>query len=290
MRRLALVGYAVLVGLTLVNSSCSKKSEQGAKAEPAASGAPSRIITVGGAVTETVFALGAGDRVVAIDTSSFYPDAAQKLPKVGYQRSLTAETVLAFRPDLVIAASEAGPATTIEQLRAAGVRVELTAEAHGAKSAAERIVAIGKILGKEAEAVKLAEPVGQVVAPPPAPQPLKVLFLYARGGGVAMVAGENSPISEMIALAGGVNAVKGFTGYKQLSGESVIEAAPDVILLPERGLAAIGGPEKLWELPGMAKTPAGEAKRVVAMDDLLLLGYGPRLAEAVTILRRELAK
>ncbi len=285
-RRLALVGYAVLVGVTLGNSSCARKSD--ATAQP--QGGAARIITIGGAITETVFALGAGDRVVAIDTSSFYPDAAQRLPKVGYQRSLTAETVLSFRPDLVIAAAEAGPAATIEQLRSAGVRVELTREAHDARSAANRILAVGKLLGKEAEAAKLAEPVTQVMAPPQAPQPPKVLFLYARGGGVAMVAGHPSPISEMISLAGGVNAVSGFTGYKQLSGEAVIEAAPDVIVLPSRGLEALGGPERLWALPGMASTPAGEAKRVVAMDDLLLLGYGPRLPEAVKTLRAALAQ
>ncbi len=289
-RRLAFVGYAVMVGMALINSSCSRASDEPARPSPPETSAAPRIITVGGAITETVFALGAGDQVVAIDTSSTFPASAQALPKVGYQRSLTAETVLSFKPDLIIAAHEAGPKATLDQLRAAGVRVELTAEALDPASAAARIVAIGALLGKEAEAAALAEPVAKVAAPALAANPPRVLFLYARGGGVAMVAGDPSPISKMIALAGGVNAVTGFEGYKQLSGEAVIAAAPDVILLPERGLAAIGGPARLWELPGMAETPAGQAGRVVALEDLLLLGFGPRLAQATEQLRAALVK
>lgn len=286
-RRLALVGYAALVGLAILNASCSRGEAVAAQQSPAA--AARRIVTIGGAVSETVFALGAGDRVVATDTSSTFPPEAVQRPKIGYQRSLAAETVLAFRPDLVIAAPEAGPPATLAQLRAAGVRIETVGDAHDGPSAAARILAIGEILGKPDEAARLAAPVAAVVAPAPSARPPRVLFLYARGGGVAMVAGTPSPISGMIELAGAINAVTEFEGYKQLSGEAVIAAAPDVILLPERGLAAIGGPARLWELPGMANTPAGAAKRVVAIEDLLLLGFGPRLATAVEQLRAAVA-
>lgn len=286
-RRLALVGYAALVGLAIFNASCSRGDATAAQGSTAA--AARRIVTIGGAVSETVFALGAGDLVVATDTSTTFPPEAVARPKIGYQRSLAAETVLAFRPDLIIASPEAGPATTLDQLRAAGVRIETVGEAHDGPSAAARIVAIGKILGKADEAAKLAAPVAAVVPPAPAAKPPRVLFLYARGGGVAMVAGTPSPISGMIELGGGVNAVTEFSGYKQLSGEAVIAAAPDIILLPERGLAAIGGPDRLWEMPGMANTPAGAAKRVVAIEDLLLLGFGPRLATAVEQLRAAFA-
>lgn len=292
-RRLAFFGYAALIGLAVFNTSCrggedgaaAAKVQTGEGVAPANKAEAPRILTVGGPITETVFALGAGDRVIATDTSSTYPDAVEKLPKVGYQRSLTAETILAFRPDLIILSPEAGPAATIEQLRAAGVRIEQVAEAHDGQSAAARIRAIGAILGKPEEAAQLAEPVAQVTPPAPGAKPPRVLFLYARGGGVAMVAGSPSAASSMIELGGGVNAVTGFTGYKQLAGEAVIAAAPDVVLLPTRGLAALGGPDRLWELPGLAQTPAGAAKRVVALDDQLLLGFGPRLAQAAAELR-----
>lgn len=295
-RRLALLGYAALVGISLLHASCSRGDDEPARRDAEAAspgerpGAPPgaagpRIITIGGPVTETVFALGAGGRVVATDTSSTYPAEVDRLPRVGYQRTLAAETLLAHRPDLIIASPEAGPAAALEQLRAAGVRIEMVGEAHDGKTAAARIRAIGAIVGKPDEAARLAEPVAQVVAPAPAARPPRVLFLYARGGGVAMVAGSPSAGAAMIELGGGVNAITGFTGYKPLAGEAVIEAAPDVVLLPSRGLAAIGGPARLWELPGLAQTPAGAARRVVAIDDQLLLGFGPRLATAVEELR-----
>jgi iron complex transport system substrate-binding protein len=104
-----------------------------------------------------------------------------------------------------------------------------------------------------------------------------------------MVAGTPSAGAAMIELGGGVNAIRGFTGYKPLAGEAVVAAAPDVVLLPTRGLAALGGEERLWELPGMAQTPAAAARRVVALDDQLLLGFGPRLPEAAAALRRAFA-
>lgn len=294
-RRLALAGYAALVGFAIFHAGCSRRDATAAQAEDRRGVAPAaaaRIVTVGGAVTETVFALGLGDRVVATDTSSTFPPEAVALPKLGYQRTLAAETVLSFRPELVLLSPEAGPAAAIEQLRAAGVRVELVGEAHDGKSAAARIRALGELLGKRAEAAQLAAPVEAVAAPAPAATastPPRVLFLYARGGGVAMVAGEPSPISEMIKLGGGVNAITAFSGYKPLAGEAVIAAAPELILMPERGLASIGGAAKLWEMPGLAQTPAGAAKRVVAIEDLLLLGFGPRLPAAVAQLRAAFA-
>jgi iron complex transport system substrate-binding protein len=112
-----------------------------------------------------------------------------------------------------------------------------------------------------------------------------VLFIYARGGGTLMVGGTGTPAAAMIRLAAGENAVSAFDGFKPLTAEAVTTAAPDVILVPSRGLATLGGVDGLVAQPGIALTPAGKARRVVAMDDLLLLGFGPRLGSAV----RELA-
>jgi iron complex transport system substrate-binding protein len=95
------------------------------------------------------------------------------------------------------------------------------------------------------------------------------------------VSGSGTSSESMIELAGGVNAVTGFTNYKPLTAEGVVAAAPDVILLTSRGLESAGGVDALLKQPGLALTPAGKARRVVAMDDLYLLGFGPRLGQAV---------
>lgn len=278
-RGLALAGYAALVVSAVL--SCGERA-------PAAAPEGPRIVAIGGAVTETLFALGLGSQVVAVDTSSSFPDAVHALPRVGYQRTLAAETVLAFRPTLVLASHEAGPPATLARLRAAGVPVEVLPEVGDARSAAARVRRIGELMQRPTAAAALARPLEELRALQSQTAP-RVLFLFARGGGVAMVAGDASPAATMIELAGGVNAVRGFSGYKPLSGEAVLAAAPEVVLVPTRSLTALGGSEALWQLPGLAQTPAGRAARLVQMDDLLLVGFGPRLPQAVEQLARALA-
>jgi iron complex transport system substrate-binding protein len=90
----------------------------------------------------------------------------------------------------------------------------------------------------------------------------------------------------MLDYAGAVNAVQGFKGYKPLTPESMIAARPDCLLVTEQGLQAAGGLEAILKLPGLAQTPAGRSQAVVAMDALRLLGFGPRMPEAVLALHR----
>lgn len=250
-------------------------------AKPAATGAR-RIVSIGGAVTETVFALGAGEEVVAVDTSSVYPEATGTLPKVGYQRMLSAEGILALSPDLVITADEAGPPAVLEQLQAAGVRVERLPAVKTVDEAVARIRRVGTALGKPADALaqRVQEETSAAISRARKDQPRFVL-LYARGAGTLMVAGGDTSGSAMVELAGGRNAVGNVTGYKPLSSEVLIEAAPDVIVVPLRGLTTLGGEDGLLRVPGVADTPAGKQRRIVAFDDLLLLGFGPRLPQAI---------
>lgn len=262
--------------------------ERPADPEPAARNAQTaRIITVGGAVTETVFALGAGAQVVAVDTSSVYPDAIHALPKVGYQRTLAAEGILALRPDLVVTSDEAGPPAVLDQLRSAGVRVVRTSPTRNIDEAVARITAIGEAIGRPAAALSVqVQREAHAARARVAPDGPRFVLVYARGAGTLMVAGTDGPGTAMVELAGGRNAVTGFTGYKPLSAEVLIQAAPDVIVVPSRGLTTLGGEAGMLAVPGVADTPAGKAKRIVAFDDLLLLGFGPRLGPAID----ELAK
>jgi iron complex transport system substrate-binding protein len=246
-----------------------------------------RIVSIGGAVTETVFALGAGHEVVAVDTSSVYPAETARLPKVGYQRTLSAEGILAQSPDLVIVSEEAGPPTALEQLRNAGVRVERMPPAKTPDQAVERITAVGIALDRPAasHAVRMRREVAAALARVPPDRP-RFILVYARGAGTLMVAGSDTGGSAMVELAGGRNAIREVQGFKPLSAEILIEAAPDVIVVPARGLETIGGEAGMLALPGVSETPAGRNRRIVAFDDLLLLGFGPRLPGAIDELSR----
>ncbi len=270
---------------------CSRASEQ------LPSATRPRIVSVGGPITEIVFALGKGDQVIAVDTSSVYPPEVTNLPQVGYQRTLSAEGVLAMAPDLVIASADAGPPAAIEQLRTAGVAVEIMPAAATPETAAKRIEAAGVALRSSPAAIELADALrretraardrccgaSRGAAP-------KVVLIYARGTGTLMIAGSDTPAAAMLELAGARNAAVGFSGFKPLSAESLIEAAPDAIVIPARGLATLGGEAGLLALPGVAETPAGRSRRFVVMDDLLLLGFGPRLGAAIAELSTRLGR
>lgn len=252
---------------------------------PSARFAP-RVVSIGGSVTETVYALRAGELLVGVDSSSLYPEEARRLPQVGYMRQLSAEGVLSLRPTMVLLTSDAGPPAAIEQIRSAGVPLVLIPSEHSVEGVKAKIRAVARALALEErgeETIRsferdLAE--AQRIVAEQRTRP-RVLALIARGPNAMNVAGAGTAPDEMIRLAGGINAVSDFEGYKPLSPESAIAAAPEVILVPSRGLQSMGGVEALLRVPGLAMTPAGRAKRVVALDDLLLLGFGPRTGAAV---------
>lgn len=280
LRAWAIAACGILAAYALLGCSRGSDELRGTANAP-------RLITVGGAITETVFALGAGKRVVAVDTSSVFPPAVTSLPQVGYQRLLSAEGILAQAPDVLLVSAEAGPPAVLAQLRAAGIEVVVLPNAMTPDEAAARIVAIGKAIGTSGDADRLAATVR--AGSHQRPGATKALVIYARGGGTLMVSGTETTASAMLELAGGTNVITGFTGFKALSAEVVIAAAPEVIVIPTRGLETIGGEAGLLAIPGISDTPAGKARRIVAMDDLLLLGFGPRLPQAIDELAARLA-
>ncbi len=253
----------------------------------------SRIVTLGGTITEIVFALGAGERVVGVDASSSFPEAANQLPKVAYHRRLSAEGVLSLRPTLIIATTEAGPPEAIQQLESAGVTVLVLTHEPTVENAIAKIERIAAALNVQARGAALIQALKKELSQVQSSIPhtgaqAKILFLYARGQGTLMVAGQDTSADTMIGLAGGINAVRGYSGYKPLTSEAAVAAAPDVILLMDSGLESVGGTQGLWQLPGLALTPAGKQGRVLSMDGLLLLGFGPRLGQAALALNEAL--
>ncbi len=254
----------------------------------------SRILSVGGAVTEIVYALGEEDRLVARDATSTWPPEAESLPDVGYMRALSPEGVLSVAPDLIVAEEGAGPPETVDLLRAAEIPFVTVPDATDAAGVLARIRAVGQALGVSGKAAALADEVGAelhaaVAAAEAAPgAPKRVLFVLSTQGGRIMASGTGTAAAGIIELAGGVNAVAEFEGYKQMTDEAVAGAAPDVILMMDRGGDHASSDAELFAMPAIATTPAAEARAVVRMDGLTLLGFGPRTAEAVTALSEAL--
>ena len=257
-------------------------------------GAPERVVALGGDITETVCLLGAQQSLVGVDSTSLWPAAVTKLPDVGYVRQLGAEGVLALHPQLVIATHDAGPATTITQLRDVGVALELLPVSRTPADVAAKVRAIGRVLGREAQAETLAAQVehdyaalaARVAAMARHP---RVMFLMSAGTGSPMAAGSDTAASRMIALAGGRNAVGGYDGYKPVSAEALAKEAPDVVVVMRETRDAVGDVAGVLRIPGMALTPAGKSRRVIFVDGQALLGFGPRSAAAALALQHALA-
>lgn len=248
---------------------------------------PPRIVSVGSSITEIIYELGAEKLLVGVDTTSLYPEAARKLPQVGYMRALSAEGVLSLKPTLIIATTAAGPAGALDQLKATGIEIMILPDKYDYDSVVTKIAAIGKVTGKEAdasamiargrEAMKsLADRLAKAKSHP------RVLFLLSMSGGAPQAAGRDTAAAGIIKLAGGINAVDGYSGYRPLTPESVIASNADYVLVTRQTVQAMGGRQAILDQPSLNRTPAGKAGKIIEFDTLLLLGFGPRTPEAAT--------
>ena len=252
-----------------------------------------RIVSVGSSITEIVYALGAEKLLVGVDTTSLYPEAARALPQVGYMRALSAEGVLSLKPTLIIATTAAGPAGTLEQLKATGIEVMILPDLYDYDSVVAKIAAVGRVTGKVAEAeamiakgreamTTLSGKLKTAAAHP------RVLFLLSMGGGAPQAAGRDTAAAGIIRLAGGVNAIDGYSGYRPLTPEAVIASNADFVLVTRQTVQAMGGIQAILDQPSLNRTPAGRAGKVLEFDALLLLGFGPRTPQAAAELAAKL--
>lgn len=258
-----------------------------------------RIVCVGGALTEIVFALGAQSCLVGVDSTSVFPRDARQLPQVGYARTLSAEGVLALAPTHLVVTEEAGPLSVLRQVSSVGVSVQMMDSGYRFEGLIDRIARVGRLVGRDVEAetltarlryewaqLHLGIPIDSISMPLVPPQ--RVLFIFSHRANRLMTAGVDTGAHAMIEYAGAINAIQSFSGYKPLTPESLVAAQPDIVLLTDHGMQVIGDRLAISKLPGMSQTPAGRHQRFVVMDADLLLGFGPRLPAAVNILKSHL--
>ncbi|AZO14116.1 hemin ABC transporter substrate-binding protein [Mesorhizobium sp. M2A.F.Ca.ET.043.05.1.1] len=245
----------------------------------------SRIASIGGSITEIVYALGEEGRLVARDSTSTYPEAAAKLPDVGYMRALSPEGVLSVSPTGILALQGSGPKEAVDVLKKSSVPFIEVPDHFNHEGILEKIRIVGKALGVEAKAEKLAiDTDAKLTAAEKQTASIKerkrVLFVLSTQGGKILAAGSDTAADGIIRLAGAVNAVEGFSGYKGMTDEAIVSAKPDVILTMKGGGPPISEDE-LFANPAVASTPAGTNRKMVSMWGGYLLGFGPRTAEAI---------
>jgi len=240
----------------------------------------SRVVSIGGTVTEILYALGVEAAIAAVDTTSLYPPAAmQDHPNVGYMRALSAEGVLSTGATLILASEAAGPPEVTDLLAGSSVPMVFVDDTPTPEAVTGRIRFLAAAMGVPERGAALAAKVDDGFARLAAARaevktPAKVLFVLAMRDGHPMVAGRGTAADAIIGLAGATNIAAGFEGYKAMGDEAIVEAQPDVVLMMQNGDHK---PDAgMLDTAAFAATPAGRDKRLVAMDGQSLLGFGPR--------------
>ncbi len=244
-----------------------------------------RVLSIGGSVTEIVYALGQGHRLVARDTTSIFPEIANDLPDVGYMRALSAEGVLSVAPELIISEDGAGPPETIEALEAAAIPFIKIPDVYDAEGVIAKVRAVGNALGAQDAAAILADQIAADFADAKShletvKVPKRVLFILSTQGGRILASGTKTAADGIIEMAGGTNAITAFEGYKLLTDEAIAIAAPEVILMMDRSGDHGVENKALFVMPALVPTPAAQNRAIVRMNGLYLLGFGPRTAQA----------
>lgn len=241
-----------------------------------------RVVSADGAITETIFALGGGEAIVGVDTTSVYPPRVNALPKVGYLRTLPFEGVLSLQPDRLITTEEAAPELTLTRLVQAGVSVDRLPVPRTPEQAVARIEQVGELVGRADEAASLAARLRADIEAITAQAQARgwrprVLFMLAAGNHSVLFGGADTGAAALLDSLNADNAVAGVTGYKPASREAIIASDPDAIVIAE----AWPGQFQVDDWPELAQLPAWQQGRQFVGDSMLLLGFGPRLAEAM---------
>ncbi|WP_455478499.1 heme/hemin ABC transporter substrate-binding protein [Bartonella sp. B10] len=243
-----------------------------------------RIVSIGGALTEIVYALGAQDRLVARDSTSIYPQEALKLPVLGYMRALSPEGVLSLAPEGILLVEGSGPPSTIDILKKTSIPIVIVPENYSRESVIEKIRLVGKAINREMQAAALIEKVNRDFMDNDAilakiQKPKRVLFVLSVQNGRVMASGTGTAADGIIKLSGGINAISDYKGYKLLNNEALLKSDPDVILLIKHS-GRSSNIDKILSIPAIQATTAAKNRAIKQMDAMYLLGFGPRTANA----------
>jgi len=281
MKLLRSIALITILGTFIV--SCNKKNNDNQPQQ--------RIVSLNGAITETIVALGLQDQIVGVDVTSTFPlDIKETAQDLGHVSKISIESLIDLQPTLVLASSRDVNDELSEKIRQAKIELKIIEHEHSIDGAKKLIKDVSEIL-ENTDYTSVIEKIDQdftnwlrLETTP------KVLFVYARGAGTMMVAGKNTPMAKIIEIAGGENAANDFEDFKPFTPEALVKINPDYILLFTSGLQSLGGVEGMFQIPGVSETNAGKNRKIIDMDGGLLSSFGPRVGEAASKLNHLLSE
>lgn len=264
----------------------------------AAGGGSQRIVCIGQAYNEMIYALGAQADLVGVDYSSTYPPEIKKLPTVGYHRALSAEGILSLHPTMILEDDNIGPENVVRQLEQLHIPMksfqakndsiegtkallrEMGAFFHKEQRANELCAQMDREIAAAAEAVKQYKTTPRVA-----------VIHFGRASNNYMIVGNGgrgdaSTAGKMVEMAGGQMAIQQQGMQRMASPEIVAKSNPDVILMTEFGYDRLGSMEQAKTLPGVAETDAAKHNRIYRVPEHELMYFGPGTGQAI----QELAK
>jgi len=238
-----------------------------------------RIVSLGGAISETLVALDLLPNIVGRDVTSVFPEDLLEVQDLGHHSQIKLETLLALNPSVVVTTSGFLSDELRIRIRKYGIDLIEFHQDYTLASTAKMIDSLGSVFGRSEAAQNLVAQLPESKAV--SEDGPKVIFIYARGAGALNIAGENTFASSLIRMAGGQPAVTDFEGFRSLTPEALAAANPDYLLFFNTGYASLGGEEGILKIPGIKETNAGKNRAFLAMDAALLNNFGPRLGQAV---------
>ncbi|MCK0195391.1 ABC transporter substrate-binding protein [Ancylobacter sp. 6x-1] len=275
--------------LLLTDASFSLRAEEPkpalAQSEVLPAAETAHIVAIGGAVTEILYALGLGERIVAVDTSSTYPpQALGTKPNVGYMRALSPEGVLAVGPSIILAQEGSGPPDAVTVLKSASVPFETVPDARTPEQVVANIRHLAALAGVKARGEELAQAVERDFATLAAfrariASPRSAAFILSASGAAPVAGGRNTSADALFALAGVTNALSTMSGYKPAVDEALMAAEPYALIVMDNRNHGLTN-EALAAMPAFAGTTAAKAGRIHRVDGAYMLGFGPRTPQA----------
>jgi len=240
---------------------------------------PQRVVALANGSAEIIASLGYLNILVGRDIAST-SNELKGVPIATAGHQVVAEKILELNPDVLLIDNTTGPATAIDVIKRAGIKVAMIDEAWTLTDIAKKIVAIGEVIGAQPAAVQLVEKLNSALQDSGKDHPgVRIAFLYLRGGSaIYLLGGQGSGADSLIEHLGAIDvgAQKFKDPFSPITSEALIATNPEIILVMSKGLESVGGIDGLVSLPGISQTPAGKNRAVIAVDDSLLLSFGPR--------------
>ena len=254
---------------------------------------PQRVVALANGSAEIIASLGYLDILIGRDIAST-SNELKGVPIATAGHQVVAEKILELNPDVVLIDNTTGPATAIDVLKRAGIKVAMIDEAWTLTDIATKIMAIGEVIGAQPAAVQLVEKLNSALQDSGKDHPgVRIAFLYLRGGSaIYLLGGQGSGADSLIEHLGAIDvgAQKFKQPFSPITSEALIATNPEIILVMSKGLESVGGIDGLVSLPGISQTPAGKNRAVIAVDDSLLLSFGPRTPDLLRQLSGEIGQ